>query len=173
MAQGAGAFRPDGEFIVRRTLTTTREFAPGETFDNSSVTERRLRQLYDTRRIIPAEMFDREHRDLRAAGPLTPWRKGEDQSARKPRYRQAARPADEVSPPAPEQEPVVIPIDDAPVPNEIDEVLATANTAHFSAFKRDAAAVLGEDMPEPATKSAIISALQAKRAAGAADGEPA
>ena len=48
-------FDPDGQFVVRKTLTIDgRTFVPGDRFPKEAVSARRLRQLYGSRWILAA-----------------------------------------------------------------------------------------------------------------------
>lgn len=149
MASGVNAFRPNGDFVVRRLMTTDREYQPGERFNKGSVTPRRLRQLFDSRRILPIEAMQREFSTLHTQGPLTVWRKGEDQAGRHSHVEETV-PAEAAE------------ASEADAGMTVEQAIALSDRPFFT-FKKAAAEVLGDDMPEHPNKANLLAALEAKR----------
>lgn len=160
MVRGVQAFNPDGEFVVRRFMTTDRDYAAGDDFNKESVTPRRLRHLFDTRKIVPSDMLAHERRNLITTGPLTTNKAGNRLPYAERRKQRAAAAREATDADAPPQEP-------SEEIERINAVIAEANSVPFPTFKHDVTEILGTGNV-PSKKVDMIAALEAKRDALAA-----
>lgn len=150
-------FDPAGEYVARKKLTTSREFLPGERFDNSSVPPRRLRLLFQTRKIIPASEVGTAFGHVGTPGRLTP--RPKDGVRRSPGERRERVASEPLAPSETDGEPSEEAI-------AIDELIGAASVIPWAQFKRRATDILGAEST-PAKKAEIITALEAKRDAAA------
>lgn len=121
------------DFIVRLPMTVGgKSFAAGEPFDKTLVSDRRLRLLYDSRRIMPTEALPDER-----------------QATLRERHQPAMRPG---KPPRRAR------AGKAGGNKDAARLLAEADELRFFDFRARAEDILGKDKT-PRTKDAIVAAL--------------